>query len=52
MHNARFIEHPIAVIIKPVEAGGTVKNVCRQGDNAEASWFNGKSKCGVLKLNR
>ena len=32
MHNARFTEHQIITVIKSVEAGRTVKDVCREAD--------------------
>ena len=30
MHKARFTEHQISTILKSVEAGRTVKDVCRE----------------------
>ncbi|ASG90650.1 hypothetical protein DUC20_24170 [Salmonella enterica subsp. salamae] len=37
MRKARFTEHQIIAVIKSVEAGRTVKDVCREADISEAT---------------
>ena len=44
MRKARFTEHQIINVIKSVEAGRTVKDVCREAGISEATDYNGKSK--------
>ena len=39
MRKARFTEHQSIVVLKSVEAGRTVKDVCREAGIAEASYF-------------
>lgn len=39
MRKARFIEHQIIAVIKLVEAGRTVKDVCREAGISEATYF-------------
>ncbi len=40
MRKARLTEHPIIAILKSVEAGRTVKDVCRETGISEASYYN------------
>lgn len=44
MRKARFTEHQIIAVIKSVEAGRTVKDVCREAGISEATYNNWKSK--------
>lgn len=44
MRKARFTEHQIIAVIKSVEAGRTVKDVCREAGISEATYYNWKSK--------
>lgn len=44
MHKARFTEHQIITVITSVEAGRTVKDVCREARISEATYYNWKSK--------
>ena len=44
MRKARFTEHQIITILKSVEAGRTVKDVCREAGISEASFQNWKAK--------
>ncbi|EIC5160443.1 transposase, partial [Salmonella enterica] len=37
MRKARFTEHQIIAVIKSVEAGRTVKDVCREAGISEAT---------------
>ncbi|EDV5684630.1 transposase, partial [Salmonella enterica subsp. enterica] len=39
MRKARFTEHQIIAVIKSVEAGRTVKDVCREASISEATWY-------------
>ena len=43
MRKARFTEHQIIAVIKSVEAGRTVKDVCREAGISEATYYNWKS---------
>lgn len=40
MRKARLTEHPIIAILKSVEAGRTVKDVCRETGISETSYYN------------
>ncbi len=40
MRKARFTEHQIISVLKSVEAGRTVKDVCRESGIAEVSYYN------------
>jgi len=44
MRKSRFTETQIISILKAVEAGRTVKDVCRDYGVSEASYYNWKSK--------
>lgn len=44
MRKARFTEHQIIAVIKSVESGGTVKDVCREAGISEATYYNWKSR--------
>ena len=39
MRKARFTEHQIIAVIKSVEAGRTVKDVCREAGIFEATYY-------------
>lgn len=39
MRKARFTEHQIIAVIKSVEAGRTVKDVCREAGISEAAYY-------------
>ncbi|EIJ6450416.1 IS3 family transposase [Salmonella enterica] len=49
MRKARFTEHQIIAVIKSVEAGRTVKDVCREVGISEATYYNWKSKYGGME---
>ena len=49
MRNARFTEHQIITVLKSVEAGHTVKDVCREAGISEASYYNWKAKFGGME---
>jgi putative transposase len=44
MRKSRFTENQIISILKAVEAGRTVKDVCREHGVSEATYYNWKSK--------
>jgi len=49
MRKARFTEHQIITVLKSVEAGRTVKDVCREAAISEASYYNWKAKYGGME---
>lgn len=49
MRKARFTEHQIITVLKSVEAGRTVKGVCREAGISEASYYNWKAKYGGME---
>ncbi len=49
MRKARFTEHQIIAVLKSVEAGRTVKDVCRETAISEASYYNRKAKYGGME---
>jgi len=49
MRKTRFTEHQIIQIIKSVEAGRTVKDVCREHGVSEATYYNWKAKYGGME---
>lgn len=49
MRKARFTEHQIIAVLKSVEAGRTVKDVCREAGISEASDYNWKAKFGGME---
>lgn len=49
MRKIRFTEHQIIAVLKSVEAGRTVKDVCREAGISEASYYNWKAKYGGME---
>ncbi|WP_420299874.1 IS3 family transposase [Edwardsiella tarda] len=49
MRKARFTEHQIISVIKSVEAGRTVKDICREVGISEATYYNWKSRYGGME---
>ena len=49
MRKARFSETQIISVIKSVEAGRTVKDVCREAAISEATYYNWKAKYGGME---
>ena len=44
IRKALFTEHQIIAVLKSVEAGRTVIDVCREADISKASYYNWKAK--------
>jgi len=49
MKRSKFSEHQIIAILKAVEAGRTVKDVCREHEISEATYYQWKSKYGGMQ---
>jgi len=49
MRKSRFTEHQIITILKAVEAGRTVKDVCREHGISDATYYGWKSKYGGME---
>lgn len=49
MRKARFTEHQIIAVIKSVEAGRNVKDVCRKDGISEATYYDWKSRYGGVE---
>ncbi len=50
MRKARFTESQIIAVIKAVEAGRTVKDVCREAGVSDATYYNWKAKYGGMEI--
>jgi len=50
MRKVRFIEHQIIAVFKSIEAGRTVKNICRETVISEVSYYNWKAKYGGMEV--
>ena len=49
MRKIRFTEHQIIAVLKSVEAGRTVNDVCREAAISEANYYNWKAKYGGME---
>jgi putative transposase len=49
MRKTRFTEHQIITILKEVEKGRAVKDVCREQSVSEATYYQWKSKYGGME---
>ena len=49
MRKSKFSEHQIIAILKAVEAGRTVRDVCREHEISEATYYQWKSKYGGME---
>lgn len=48
MRKIRFTEQQIIAVLKSVEAGRAVKDVCREAGISEASYYHWKAKYGGM----
>jgi putative transposase len=49
MRKSKFSEQQIITILKAVEAGQTVRDVCRQHEISDATYYKWKSKYGGME---
>ena len=49
MKRGRFTETQIVSILKEADAGGKVKDICRQHGISDATYYNWKSKYGGMQ---
>ena len=49
MRKSKFSENQIITILKAVEAGRTVRDVCRENEISEATYYQWKSKYGGME---
>lgn len=49
MKNSRFTEFQIVSILKEVEAGAKVKEICRRHGIGDATYYNWKAKYGGMQ---
>ena len=49
MKRSRFTENQIIAMLKAVEAGRTVKDVCRENEVSEATYYKWKTKYGGMQ---
>ncbi len=49
MKSGRFTETKIVSILKEADAGGKVKDICRQHGISDATYYNWKSKYGGMQ---
>jgi putative transposase len=49
MRKSKYSEHQIIAILKAVEAGRTVKDVCREQELSEATYYKWKAKYGGME---
>jgi len=49
MRKSKYSEHQIIAILKAVEAGRTVKDVCREHEISDATYYQWKSKYGGMQ---
>ena len=49
MRKSKFSENQIITILKAVEAGKTVRDVCREHEVSEATYYQWKSKYGGME---
>ncbi len=49
MRKSKFSEHQIITILKAVEAGRTVKDVCREHELSDATYYKWKAKYGGME---
>lgn len=52
MRKSKFSENQIITILKAVEAGKTVRDVCREHEISQATYYQWKSKYGGMEGRR
>lgn len=52
MRTARFAKHQIIIVLKFVEVGRTVKDVCQEAGFFKASYYNRKAKYGAMEASK
>ena len=50
MRKSKFSEHQIIAILKAVESGRTVRDVCREHEISDATYYQWKSKYGGMQV--
>ncbi|KHS73794.1 transposase [Pectobacterium brasiliense] len=50
MRKVRFTEHQIIDVLKSIEAGRTIKDVCREAGISEAPYYHWKAKYGGVEI--
>jgi putative transposase len=50
MRRSRFTESQIVAVLKQVEGGRAVKDVCRESGISENTYYNWKSKYGGMEI--
>ena len=50
MRKSKFSENQIITILKAVEAGRTVKDVCREHELSDATYYKWKAKYGGMEV--
>jgi len=49
MRKSKFSEHQIIAILKAVESGQTVRDICREHEISDATYYQWKSKYGGMQ---
>ena len=49
MRKSKYSEHQIIAILKAVESGRTVRDVCREHEISDATYYQWKSKYGGMQ---
>lgn len=49
MRKSKYSEHQVIAILKAVEAGRTVRDVCRENEISEPTYYAWKSKYGGME---
>lgn len=52
MRKTRYTEYQIIAVLKSIKSERTIKEVCREAEISEASYYNQKVKCYTIHLKR